>query len=166
MRKAVVLVVVSLLGAVGLAAGLEAEKDGARFGVALDLETYPQGKPQETLTSLLRAVELNRLDYVVAQLSDPAFIDYRVKTFGGRIVDQVDDTRARLDPGTVKLLRRFLKDGEWQVADKEAMTLLKDMKDRFLFFQKIGNRWYLLHRSKPARAEKPEKPVKPETPAK
>jgi len=161
MRRAVVLTVVSLLGAAGLAAmAKEKNQEGTRYGVPLELATYPQGRPQETLASVLKAIAAKRLDYVVAQLSDPAFIDYRVKTFGGRFPEQVEDTRARLDPNTVKLLQRFSQDGEWQVADKEAMVLLKDVKDRSLFFQKIDDRWFLLHRDKPARSEKPEKATK------
>jgi hypothetical protein len=154
MRMALVMIV-GLATAVGLTGAEKAGvKDGPRYGVALDLAAYPQGKPQETLASVLKAVENKRLDYVVAQLSDPAFIDARVKTFGGRFADQVEDTRARLDPATVKLLQRFLKDGEWRVADKEAMVVLKDMKDRFLFLEKNGDRWFLLHRSKAARPVK------------
>lgn len=176
MRKAMMVSAVALLGAAlgptdfrslgdfgslpQLAAGTDKEKQeetaGTRYGVHLDLDTYPQGKPQETLASVLKAIADKRPDYMVAQLSDPAFIDYRIKTFGGRFADQVEDTRARLDPATVKLLQHFLKDGDWQVADKEAMVLLKDVKDRSLFFQKSANRWFLLHRSKPASSAKPD----------
>jgi hypothetical protein len=137
----------------GLSAGQEKEnKDGARYGVALNLTTYPQAKPQETLASVLKAVEDKRMDYLTAQLSDPVFVDGRVKVFGGRFQDQVEDARARLDPSTIKLLKSFAKEGEWRVADKEAMLVLKDIKDRFVFFRKIGDRWFMEHRSKPEKS--------------
>jgi hypothetical protein len=128
----------------------EKSKDGSRFGVALDLAAYPQGKAEETLASVLKAIENKRLDYLAAQLSDPVFIDGRVKLFGGHFQDQVDDTRARLDPSTIKLLQRFAKEGEWRPGEKETMVALKDIKDRFVFFHKIGDRWFMDHRSKPA----------------
>jgi len=127
--------------------------EGTRYGVAPDLTLFPQGKPEETMASILKAIEMKKWDYLAAQLADPNFIDQRVKIFGGRFADQVDDMRARLDPSTVKLLQRFQKDGEWRKAAKETMVALKDMPDRFLFFRKIGDRWYLEHRSKPAKAE-------------
>lgn len=123
--------------------------DGARFGVAPDLTAYPQAKPEETLASVLRAIEKKEWGYLVAQLADPAFVDGRVKTFAGRFQDQVEDTQARLDPATVKLLQRFQKEGEWRKADSETMVVVKDLPDRFLFFRKIGDRWYLEHRARP-----------------
>jgi hypothetical protein len=125
------------------------DTDGPRFGVPLNLSDYPQGTPEQSLHSVLKAIESKRLDYLVAQLSDPAFIDRRVKLFGGRFQDQVDDTAARLDAGAVKLLTRYAKEGAWSKADKEAMVSLKDVNDRFVFFHKLGDRWYLDHRSKP-----------------
>lgn len=128
-----------------------ADKDAARYGVAVDLAAFPQGKPQEALTSVLKAVEQKRFDYLAAQLADPDFIDSRVKLFGGRFQEQVDDTRARLDPSTVKLLQRFLTEGDWKVADKEAIVLLKDVKDRTLFFRKIGERWFMENRTRAAK---------------
>ena len=89
--------------------------DGTRYGIAPDLKTYPQATAKETLASVIKAVEDKRVDYVVAQLADPAFVDDRVKRlYGGRFEQQVEDTRARLDPLTIKQLQRFLKDGDWQ----------------------------------------------------
>lgn len=123
--------------------------DGTRYGIEPDLKTYPQSTAKETLASVLKAVENKRIDYVVAQLADPAFVDDRVKRlYGGRFEQQIEDTRARLDPLTIKQLQRFLKDGDWQ-EDKERVTArLKDEK-RQLYFKKDKDRWFLEHESKP-----------------
>jgi hypothetical protein len=107
---------IGLLLALVIGGGLEAlEPDrggGRRYGIAPDLVTYPQGTPREALVSVLKAIDARRFDYLVAQLADPAFIDDRVqRLYGGRFEQQVEDTRVRLDPLSVKLLRRFLKDG-------------------------------------------------------
>lgn len=124
--------------------------DGTRYGIAPDLPTYPQGSAKETLASVIKAVENKRVDYVVAQLADPAFVDDRVKRlYGGRFEQQVEDTRARLDPLTIKQLQRFLKDGDWQ-QDKERVTVrLKDDK-RSLYFKKDNGRWFMEHANKAA----------------
>jgi hypothetical protein len=123
--------------------------DGTRYGIAPDLKTYPQATAKETLASVLKAVEAKRVDYVVAQLADPAFVDDRVKRlYGGRFEQQVEDTRARLDPLTIKQLQRFLKDGDWQ-QDKDRVTVrLKDDK-RCLYFKNGNSRWFMEHANKP-----------------
>ena len=93
--------------AVGL--GAFAAGAGERYGVAPDLKTYPQATPKEALASALKAAEAGRFDYLAAQLADPAWVDERIKRlYGGRFEDQVEEARARLDPPTLKLLRRFL----------------------------------------------------------
>src|SRR5450631_1681062 len=91
-----------------------ARADAPRHGIAHDPKAFPQATPKETLGSVLKAVESNRLDYLTAQLADPTFIDERVKRlYGGRFDQHVEDTASRFDPSTVKLLGRFLKDGDW-----------------------------------------------------
>ena len=135
-------------------AGLRAEepdKARVRHGVAADLKTYPQAIPKETLASVLKAVDAGRFDYVVAQLADPAWVDERIdRLYGGRFADQVEDTRARLDPSTVKVLRRFLAEGEWTTEKDHASVRLKGVADRGVFFVRKGDHWYLEHRSKPS----------------
>ncbi len=122
---------------------------GVRYGIAPDLNTYPQKTPQEAFASVLKAAEVKRFDYLAAQLADPAFIDDRVhRLYAGRFADQVDDTRTRLDAPTLALLRRFQKDGVWQVGKDDATVTLKDVPDRLVAFRQIGGRWYMEHRSK------------------
>jgi hypothetical protein len=136
-------------GVVGAGPEAPATTEGVRYGIAPDLKTYPQGTAREALASVLKAIDAGRFDYLVAQLADPAWVDDRVgRLFAGRFQDQVEDTRNRLDPATVKLLRRFLRDGEWGGEKGQESVRLKDPSDRALFFRKRADRWYLEHRSK------------------
>jgi hypothetical protein len=138
------------LSAGGLGAGEPPAKEGARYGVSADRAAYPQGTAKETLASVLKAVDAGRFDYLVAQLAEPDWVDRRVKDlFAGKFAEQVEDTRTRLDPATVKLLRRFLQDGEWTADKDQESVRLKDVSDRGVFFRKKGDRWFLEHRSKP-----------------
>jgi hypothetical protein len=139
-----------------VAIGLSVFAAGAaeRHGVAPDLKTYPQATPKEALASALKAAESGRFDYLAAQLADPAWVDERVKRlYGGRFEDQVEDTRARLDPSTLKMLRRFLTDGAWSEDQGTASACLKDVTDRRVYLRRVGDRWYLEHRDAP----RPEK---------
>jgi hypothetical protein len=119
-----------------------------RYAIAVDLKAYPQGSAKETLASALKAIEAKRVDYLTAQLADPAFVDDRVKRlYGGRFAEQVEDTRGRLDSLTVKVLQRFLKDGKWEEDKDRATVRLKD-NERRVNFKKVDGRWYMEHSSK------------------
>src|SRR4051812_1621842 len=45
-----------------------------RFRVTPDLKAYPQGTAKEALASVLEAVKKKRIDYLLAQLTDPEWV--------------------------------------------------------------------------------------------
>src|SRR5947207_455192 len=115
-----------------------------RYGIAADLSAYPQGKAKEALTSVLKAIDAKRIDYLVAHLADPTFVDDRVKRlYAGKFSEQVEDTQASLSPLAVKQLRRFLKDGDWNMGKDDATVRLKDLPKRCVRLRKRDGRWYL-----------------------
>jgi hypothetical protein len=129
------------------AALAEADKPvaAARFGVEPDLKTYPQSTPKEALASVLKAIEDKRIDYLLAQLADPDWVDGRLKKTDGDFKTLVKETTAKLldDPGQAKKLQRFLKEGDWSEGDAAAQVRLKDEKERGVFLRKVGDRWFL-----------------------
>jgi hypothetical protein len=130
----------------------EANTPPRRYGIETNLRDYPQETPKETLASVLRALERGRINYLLAHLTDPAFVDKRVKEiYGGNFDELVRETTRKLsdNPAVVKELRRFLKEGEWEGGDNTASAKLKDVKERQVFFRKIGRRWYLENRQRP-----------------
>jgi hypothetical protein len=144
------MVLVVLLGF--LATLARAGEPASRYGVAPDLKTYPQATAKEALGSVLKAIDANKFDYLVAQLAKPGFVDDRVKRLhAGKFEEQVQDTRARLDPATVKLLRRFLADGKWTEEKTSAVVTLEDVKDRVVRLTRKDGRWFLDHSSAPTR---------------
>ncbi|VTS01016.1 hypothetical protein [Tuwongella immobilis] len=70
------------LGLVGMARAQDEPRTlpTTRFGVSLLKENYPQSNPKEALESVLRAIDRNRLEYLVAHLIDPDFVDQQLKT--------------------------------------------------------------------------------------
>jgi hypothetical protein len=125
-------------------------QDAARHGVAPDAKAYPQATAKDALASALKAIDAKRFDYLVAQLADPDFVDDRVKrVYAGKFDEQVQDTQTRLDPATVKQLRRFAKDGAWTVGKTTAVVGLDDVKERVVRLVKKGDRWFLSHDSSP-----------------
>jgi hypothetical protein len=122
-----------------------------RYGVILKLESYPQSDYKQALASVLKAVENQRIDYLLAHLADPDWVDERVKeTHGGDFDAMVKETTTKLsdNPTAVKEIERFLKEGEWEEKGTSATARLKDVKDRQVFMKKIGKRWYLENKQK------------------
>jgi hypothetical protein len=130
------LVVLALVGSLGA-------EEPKRFGIAADMKTYPQDTPKESLASILKAIDMKRVDYILAQLADPQFVDERVKIVG--YDELVAEATAKLigDPGTAKLFQRFLKEGDWTIDETTASVRHKESGERFATFTKSGERWFL-----------------------
>src|SRR5262245_18921656 len=127
-----------------------AAQAGARYGIDRDAKAYPQATAKEALASALKAIDDKKVDYLVAHLADPTFVDDRVKrVYAGKFEEQVQDTKARLDPATVKQLKRFAKDGKWEVGKASATVTLEDVGDKVVRLVKKDDRWYLSHSSSP-----------------
>jgi hypothetical protein len=126
-------------------AGADKSAAGARFGIEPDLKTYPQGTPKEALASVLKAIDEKRIDYLLAQLTDPDWVDGRLKKTDGDFKALVKETTAKLldDPGPAKKLQRFLKEGDWDEGPSRATVRLKDEKERGVFLRKVEDRWFL-----------------------
>jgi hypothetical protein len=120
-----------------------------RYDIRADLENYPQTTARDTLASVIKAIDQKRIDYALAQLADPEFVDKRVRDYGGRFEEVVREAKAKLvdDPATSRQLKRYLRDGEWKDEETEASVGLKDGTER-VFFRKIENRWYIENRKK------------------
>lgn len=152
MRQTVVLAI-GILGFVSRADTLaqQAKEPPKRFGIEADLENYPQADAKTAFASVLKAIDNKKIDYLLAQLSDPQWVDERVqKIHGGKFEEAVKETTQLLtqEPATMEELRRFLREGTWGGDDTEARVSLKDVPDHQVSFRKIETRWYLKNEKK------------------
>lgn len=145
------MVCIALVLAASGAAGQD--KVPPRYNIEADVDRLPQKTPQDTLRSLLKTIESKRVDYALAHLADPAFVDQRVKDVGGRFEVMVQETTRKLDadPQAIRELRKFLTDGEWQDQGDAASAKCPDVRGKMVYFRKIGNRWYFENRTSPAK---------------
>jgi hypothetical protein len=126
-----------------------------RFGIAANLEAYPQRTAKEAFASVLKAIEAGRIDYLLSQLTDPVFVDERVqRLFGGKLDQQVAESKAKLDALAVKQLQRFQDKGSWSEANDKAVLRLKDLPERVVKLRRMGARWYLENQNKPDQSGK------------
>jgi hypothetical protein len=128
-----------------------------RYGVKADTDNFLQRTPKEALASVVRAIQDKKIDYLLAQLADPEFVDRKVaEAYGGKFEKMVQATTARFldEPEILRNLARFARDGEWTGLEGTATAAsvsLKDSKDQ-VFFRKIEDRWFLLDRRAPEKA--------------
>lgn len=191
MRKT--LAVAVLLGATALSVGQQPEPPAPRYGIAVNLEPYPQASPQEALASALKAADRGKYEYFTAQLLEPKFLDDRVTERGRLLESQVEkDLLAAREaqrrspspvpleeripdepklfaeavrraaavrafrlvardvgdtltehPDHVKELRRFLRDGQFQITGDSAIVMHRDFKDRQVTLKRVTGRWFV-----------------------
>ena len=145
-----------------LVALAQGQKVGNRYNLDYDYFNYPQLTPKQGLTSAVKAIQEKKLNYLLAHLTDPAWVDQRVQeVHGGKFAGLMKEVSDKFinDPEAIKLLERFAKDGDWEDGDAVASVKLKDTKDR-IFFRKVGTRWFMQNQKQPETTEKPaEKPA-------
>jgi hypothetical protein len=73
------------------------------------------------------------------------------QTLTGQVRKKLND-----EPEHTKMLRRFFRNGDFQVAGETATATLKDTKDRALYFKKVKDRWFIENRMEEAAAPPPK----------
>jgi|SRR6516162_7689476 hypothetical protein len=139
-----------------LATGQEPSKS-KRFEIGQDLERYPQNTPQLAMKSIARALLERKLDYLLAHLAEPAFVDAKVKDYAKQykgpakaveivafhdVVNEFAD-HLRRDPTIVDELYRFAKEGKWEIKENMASASLPDVASRQVNFIAVKKQWYL-----------------------
>ena len=144
------MVVILGWNAPSLSPAQQPKEPAQRYGIDADLENYPQNDAKAALASVHKAIDEKKIDYLLAQLCDPQWVDSRVKkVHGGKFEECVKETTDRLaiEPGIVEELRKFLREGTWGGDETEARVSLKD-SDHQVSLHKIENRWYLKNENK------------------
>jgi hypothetical protein len=117
-----------------------------RFLLIHDGNLYPQDSPKAVLKSAVATIERDRVDYLAAHLLDPTFIDARIsdsKIPIETIVKSIRD-KHKDGPDLIKDMKKILEKGEFVETGADAATASHpEIKDRKLYFKKIGTRWFI-----------------------
>jgi hypothetical protein len=156
MRIPVALIALVALGA--LSDAQDEKKKAWRYGFDVDEVTFPQKSPDEAMASIVRAIDRQKVDYLLAQMSDPLYVDYWVLTYkkdvnvgkeeGKRLLAferlvRETNTYFQNDPLIVRDLRIFAKEAKWEEKEDLAIGTTERVAGRKVFLRKIGERWYL-----------------------
>jgi hypothetical protein len=131
-----------------------------RFGYEANELKYPQKTPKDTLASVIQTVDGKNINYLMAHLADPKFVDDKVVAYtqglSGREESKAQVAFARLvkettehfleDPLLLNELRLFAREGEWKEEGTTASISHKSLPGRSVFMKKINERWFLENR--------------------
>jgi hypothetical protein len=162
-RVSVVVMLLALLSLCAVATAVDDPKKKApppprRFGFDVDEETFSQQSPEKTMQSIAKALDRKKVDYLLAHIADPAFVDYWVNRYKGdfaqggeegkrllafeRLVTETNQYYAN-DPLIVRDLRKFAKEAKWAEDGDTAVGTVEGIAGRKVYLRKIGERWFL-----------------------
>jgi hypothetical protein len=89
------------------------------------------------------------------QVLRDAALQARTRELGTRMNfrNLADQMRRKIadEPDSLQVLKRMAREGLFQTAGDDTTATLKDVKDRALYFKKIGGRWFLENRKDAAK---------------
>jgi hypothetical protein len=142
-------------------AAQDASRLDMRYGFQSNQAFYSQKTPEDAVLSVVKAVENKRVDYLLAQLAEPQFVDDTMEEYRRAIPKGGDKAKTILaferfvketteyfleDPSLVRELRQFAKDGQWKAEGDKAVGSLKNLQNRRVFLRKVEERWFLENR--------------------
>jgi hypothetical protein len=127
----------------------QAVKESGRFGIPLDEASFPQNSPENLRKSLLNALNSDKIEYMLAHLADPSFIDKNVReVHEGDFAKQVAETREKLKKGLKSPLESLLKEGKLNSSEKSASLKDPALKDFIISMKLENNKWYMENNKK------------------
>jgi hypothetical protein len=127
----------------------QAVKESGRYGIAVDEATFPQNSPENLRKSLLKALESDKIDYMLAHLAHPAFIEKNVReVHEGDFSKQVSETKEKLKNGLKTPLETLLKTGKLEYSEKAGTIKDPGLKDFVIHMKLENNKWYMENNKK------------------
>ena len=157
-RPVVMLLAFVALCAVSIAQDEPKKKSPRRFGLEVDEETFPQQTPDKAMKSIAKALDRKKVDYLLAHIADPNYVDYWVDRYKVDFPQGKEESRRLLafdrlvrettlyyqnDPLILKDLRIFAKEAKWAEEGGLATGTVETIPARKVFLRKIGDRWFL-----------------------
>lgn len=120
-----------------------------RHGIPKDPTTFKQNTPDQLRQSLLKALNTKRIDYILAHLADPAFVDTSVQNhFEGKFDGMVKESTAKLVDSPLGVqLKTILQEGDLIIQNNLATITHTHHKNKSIHLRKAGDFWYLENRT-------------------
>jgi len=135
-----------------------------RYSMEFNPRLYPQKTPKDALASIVKALSDERMEYLMAHLADPAYVDPKVDLYKRDYAGGDDAGKALLafqrlvrettkhyfeDAELIKELRRFSRDAAWEETEDKAVGNIKELPGRQVILRRLEGRWFLKNRQAP-----------------
>jgi hypothetical protein len=149
------------LPAVAQEEGPAPDRLAQRYGMQVNPLSYPQKTPEEALKAVVRALEKKSMEYLLAQLADPKFVDGRIAEYRqaiptgseqGKIFLAFDRLQRETedhffaDPQLLRELRILARDAKWDTTENQATGAAEAIPGHKVYLRRIGERWFLENR--------------------
>ena len=120
--------------------------------------TFPQKTPAEAMASIVKAIDRQKIDYLLAHMADPLHVEYWVEQYKKDVNKGKDEGKRLLafdrlvaetstyyqnDPLIVRDLRIFARDAKWEEREDLAIGSSEKVPARKIYLRKFGDRWFL-----------------------
>jgi hypothetical protein len=121
-----------------------------RYGIAVDLETYPQSEPRETIRSVIRATQANNVEYLLAQLIAPKEVDAKFQGDPEKLRLLAAAATPDKSKRMIADLKRHLDEGAWVIRPDRAWSRVQGVAD--LSLERTEGRWFMNNSPQTARS--------------
>ena len=138
---AMILVVTATTLSIPSAVVAEDVDPNLRYGIPVDPTHFRQDGAQQTVRSIVKALDDGKIAYMLAHLIAPEDVDAKLKLDRAalrRLADKAtSDSTAKLRDALVD----HLEEGRWIIKGGRALSEMKGRAD--LTLERIGGRWYM-----------------------
>jgi lambda repressor-like predicted transcriptional regulator len=133
------LVAVALL--VTASAAAEEANPNLRYGIPVDPTHFSQDGAQQTVRSIVRALDDGKVSYMLAHLIAPEDIDAKLKFDRAALRRLAGKATAASTEKLRNALVDHLEQGRWIIKGGRALSEVQDRAD--LTLERVGGRWYM-----------------------
>ncbi|MHB8902453.1 MAG: hypothetical protein ACYC6Y_27140 [Thermoguttaceae bacterium] len=112
-----------------------------RYGQELDLDRYPQGTPQETIESVIKAMKVGDIHYMLAHLVSPTEVDRKLKGDPEAFQKLAQKAAPEKTDAMLAELQRLLDDGTWTMRRNLCWATVDGTRD--LSLERLTRRWFM-----------------------
>ena len=135
------MVAATAAGALGADANVRPASLVHRYGIEVDLKQYPQGDPRQAIRSVIKAIQVGEVAYLLAHLISPDQVDAKFHGDPKPLNALASRATPQRTGKIVKALRRQLDDGAWTTRRRLAWAEVDGAPA--LSLEKIGECWFM-----------------------
>ena len=142
-ERALLIAVSAIVLPMTVGADVRADEGDAslRYGIPRDATRFSQDGPQQTIRSMVKALDDGKIAYMLAHLISPEDVDAKLKGEDAALRRLADKATGESTAKLRAALVDHLRSGRWIIKGSRALSEVKDRAD--LTLERVDSRWYL-----------------------